>query len=193
MTELSGGDTALSATALILIGLGTVGFVPVVVALLLAGAVSVDQLAIVTELAFAVVLPMLVAIGLRWRWPTRIGQYDEYYSSVSALMVILIIGIVTAANAALIRTAGSTLLVVGFGALALNGHGYTAGWIAGRRFSRGERIATTLSVGMRDFAVAAALLVAAGFPAAATLPAILFGIIEMSSSAGLARIFSDDS
>lgn len=193
MTELSGGDTALSATALIVIGLGTVGFVPAVVALLLAGAVSVNQLAIVTELAFAVVLPMLVAIGLRWRWPTRIGQYDEYYSSVSALMVILIIGIVTAANAALIRTAGPTLLVVGLGALALNGYGYTAGWIAGRRFSRGERIATTLSVGMRDFAVAAALLVAAGFPAAATLPAILFGIIEMSSSAGLARVFSDDS
>jgi BASS family bile acid:Na+ symporter len=135
---------------------------------------------------------MLVAIGVRWRWPTRISQYEEHYPSVSALMVILVIGIVTAANAAVIRSAGSTLIAVGVGTVALNGYGYTAGWLAGRQFSRSERIATTLSVGMRDFAVAAALLVAAGFPTAATLPAILFGIIEMTSSAGLARVFSDD-
>ena len=192
MTELSGGDTALAATALVLIGLGTVGFIPAVVALLLAGTVSVDQWAIVTELALAVVVPMLVGIGVRWRWPTWISQYEEYYPSVSALMVILIIGIVTAANASLIRSVGPTL-IVGVGALVLNGYGYIAGWLAGRRFPREERIATTLSVGMRDFAVAAALLVAAGFPTAATLPAILFGIMEMASSAGLARLFSDNS
>ena len=192
MTELSGGDTALAATALVVIGLGTVGYIPVVVALLLAGTVRVNQWAIITELVFAVVLPMLVAIGARWRWPTRISQYEEYYPSVSALMVILIIGIVTAANAAVIRSAGPTLIVVGVGAVALNGYGYTAGWLAGWQFSRSKRIATTLSVGMRDFAVAAALLVAAGFPTTATLPAILFGIIEMTSSAGLARVFSDD-
>lgn len=109
MTQLSGGDTALSATALVLIGLGTVGHIPVVVTLLLAGTVTVDQWAIVTELVFAVVLPMLVAIGVRRRWPTRISQYEEYYPSVLALMVILIIGIVTAANAAMIRSAGPTL------------------------------------------------------------------------------------
>jgi BASS family bile acid:Na+ symporter len=193
MAELSGGDIALAATALVLIGLGTVGFIPAVVALLLAGAVSVDQLAIITELTFAVVLPMVVAIGIRWYWPSRISQYEEYYPSVSALMVILIIGIVTAANASLIRSAGPTLVVVGLGALALNGYGYTVGWLAGWWFPRKERIAATLSIGMRDFAVAAALLVAAGFPTAATLPAILFGIIEMASSAGLARIFSVDS
>lgn len=193
MTKLSDGDTALSATALVMIGLGTVGFIPPAVAVLLAGTVRVDQWAIVTELAFAVVLPMVIAIGIRWRWPTRVSHYEEWYPSVSALMVILIIGIVTAANASLIRTAGPVLFVVGLGAVALNGYGYAAGWLVGRRFPREERIAATLSVGMRDFAVAAALLVAAGFPAAATLPAILFGIVEMTSSAGLARIFSGGS
>lgn len=193
MTKLAGGDTALAATALVSVGIGTVGFVPVVVAVLLADTVAVDRLAIVTELALAVVVPMVVAIATRWRWPIRVSRYEEYYPSVSALMVVLIIGIVTAANASLIMDAGSTLLVVGLGAVALNGYGYAAGWLAGRRFRRDERIAATLSVGMRDFAVAAALLVAAGFPTAATLPAILFGIVEMVSSAGLARFFSADS
>lgn len=142
------------------------------------------------ELTSAVVLPMVIAIGIRWRWPIRVSHYKEWYPSVSALMVILIIGIVTAANASLIRTTDPVLFVVGVGAVALNGYGYAAGWLVSRRFPREERIATTLSVGMRDFAIAAALLVAAGFPSVATLPASSFGIVEMTSSAGLARIFS---
>lgn len=54
---------------------------------------------------------------------------------------------------------------------------------------RGTRVATTLSVGMRDFAVAAALVVTADFPTVASLPAVLFGVVEMASSAGLAQVF----
>ena len=103
-------------------------------------------------------------------------------------MVILVIGIVTAANASLIRNGGG-VLAVAVGALVLNGGGYAAGWLVGRWFTREERIAAVLSVGMRDFAVAVALLVGAGFPAAATLPAVVFGIVEMTTSAGLARWF----
>lgn len=47
-----------------------------------------------------------------------------------------------------------------------------------------------MSIGMRDFAVAAGLLVGAGFPTAATLLAIIFGMVEMTTSAGLAKWFS---
>lgn len=46
---------------------------------------------------------------------------------------------------------------------------------------------------MRDFAVAAALLVGAGFPTAATLPTVVFVIVEMNTSAGLAKWFSQSS
>lgn len=42
---------------------------------------------------------------------------------------------------------------------------------------------------MRKFAVAAALDVAAGLPAAGSLPAVLFGVVEMLSSAGLVWMF----
>ena len=49
-----------------------------------------------------------------------------------------------------------------------------------------------LSVGTRDFAVAAALIVAAGLPAVASLPAVAFGVVEMVTSAGLARYFARD-
>jgi BASS family bile acid:Na+ symporter len=133
-------------------------------------------------------------------------------------MVILIVGGVTAANAELIRASADSRCRVGAGALALNLAGYALGWSAtGLGWSvtrvrgaltrlggsatklgdsateavpRPARIAGTLSVGMRDFAVAAALVTAAGFPTSASLPAVLFGIVEMATSAFLARRFA---
>ena len=189
MTELSGGDTALSTVVLLVVGFGTLVLVPGFATLLLDASITIDPVLIVQQLLLAVVLPMSLAIAARSRWPDRIGAYDELYPSIAGLMVILIIGIVTAANASLVRESGTVLFLVGVGALVLNSGGYIAGWLVSRNFTRGERIAATLSVGMRDFAVAAALLVGAGFPTSATLPAVIFGIVEMTTSAGLAKWF----
>ena len=189
MTELADGDTALSTTALIVIGVGSVGFIPAVVALLVGG-VDVPTLPIVEQLIVAVVAPMLVAVGARAVQPDRVGTYDAYYPTVSAIMVVLIIGGVTAANATVIRSNLSLLAGVGVGVVVLNGLGYGLGFLLGRRGSRSTRIASVLSIGMRDFAVAAALVIAAGLPTIASLPAVAFGVVEMATSAGLARWFS---
>lgn len=189
MTELADGDTALSTTALIVIGVGSVGFIPAVVALLVGG-VDVPTLPIVEQLIVAVVAPMLVAVGARAVQPDRVGTYDGYYPAVSATMVVLIIGGVTAANATVIRSNLSLLAGVGVGVVVLNGLGYGLGFLLGRRGSRSTRIASVLAIGMRDFAVAAALVIAAGLPTIASLPAVAFGIVEMTTSAGLVRWFS---
>ncbi|WP_254533952.1 hypothetical protein [Natrinema gelatinilyticum] len=74
------------------------------------------------------------------------------------------------------------------GTIVLNCSGYVAGWLVSWNFTRGKRLAATLSIGMRDFAVATAL-VGAGFPTAATLPAVIFEIVEMTTSAGLEKWF----
>ncbi|WP_254538726.1 bile acid:sodium symporter family protein [Halomarina litorea] len=189
MTELAGGETALSTTALVVIGVGSIGFIPVVVSVLLGGDVDVPTLPIVEQLVVAVVGPMLVAVGARAWQPDRVSRYDEYYPAVSAVMVVLIIGGVTAANAGVIRSSQTLLLTVGIGAVLLNGLGYGVGFLVGSRWTRPTRIASVLSVGMRDFAVAAALLIAAGLPPVTSLPAVAFGVIEMISSAALARWF----
>ena len=189
MTELGGGDTALSTVTLVAVGLGTLVFVPGVVTVFLGESVAVEPVLIVEQLVLAVVGPMALAVAVRSRWPDRVGRYDGLYPSVSGLMVILVIGIVAATNAPLVRDGGEALLPVVAGAVVLNCSGYVAGWLVSWNFTRGERIAATLSVGTRDFAVAAALLVGAGFPTAATLPAVVFGIVEMTTSAGLARWF----
>lgn len=72
-------------------------------------------------------------------------------------------------------------------ALLLNLVGYAGGWVATKPLTRAERIAGLFSVGMRDFAVAVGLLVSAGVPAAAALPAVVFGVVEMATSAALVR------
>jgi BASS family bile acid:Na+ symporter len=64
MTDLAGGDTALSTTALVLIGVGSVRFIPLVVTLL-DGGIDVPTIPIVEQLVVAVVVPMLVAVGVR--------------------------------------------------------------------------------------------------------------------------------
>jgi BASS family bile acid:Na+ symporter len=132
---------------------------------------------------------MVIAVGTRTASPEFVSRYDDLYPSISALMVIAIIGGVTAANVAVVRSDFGLLVPVGLGVLALNAAGYLLGWVGGLREERPDRIALVLSVGTRDFAVAAALIVASGLPAVASLPAVVFGIVEMVTSAGLARYF----
>lgn len=189
MTELAGGDTALASIVLVVIGVGSTAFLPLVVTVLLGGRIPVDSLAIVEQLLVAVVFPMLLAVWLRTRYGEPIASREEYYSTVSALMVIVIIGGVTAENAAIITSNLELVAFVGVGVVALNLTGYLLGWVVSLASERDARIAVSLSVGMRDFAVAAALVVAAGFPPMASLPAVLFGIVEMVSSAALVRWF----
>lgn len=189
MTELAGGETALSTTALVLIGIGSVVFVPAVVTLLVGG-LAVPTMPIVEQLVVAVVAPMVTAVTARARYPDRVGRYDAYYPAISAVMVILIIGGVTAANAGVVRSNVLRLAGIGVGVIALNLLGYGVGFLVGRGAPRAMRIASILSVGMRDFAVAAALVIAAGLPTIASLPAVAFGVVEMITSAGLVKLFA---
>lgn len=121
----------------------------------------------------------------------RIGEVQEllisHYPAISATMVILIIGGVTAANAATIRS--NVPLLAGVGVVVLNALGYGVGFVMSRGRPQSTRIASVLSIGMRDFAVAAALVIAAGLPTIASLPAVAFGVVEMATSAGLAKWF----
>lgn len=104
-------------------------------------------------------------------------------------MVVLIIGGVTAANAGIIRLNLSLLVGVVAGAVVLNGLGYGVGLLLGSRGPRSTRIVSTLSVGIRDFAIVAALVLAEGLSTIASLPAVAFGVVEMVTSAGLAKWF----
>ena len=187
MTELAGGDTALAMVVLVVAGVGATALVPIALAVLVADGVAVDATRIVEGLELAVVAPMLAAIAVRHAFEDRVAERESAYSSISAVAVVVIIAGVAAANADLLRADPARTATVAVGALALNLAGYALGFLASTGGTRPTRIATTLSVGMRDFAVAAALVVAAGFPTLASLPAITFGVVEMTTSALLAN------
>lgn len=188
MTELAGGDTALSLAVLVAAGVGSLALVPT--ALLAAGTVAVAPVAVARELALAVVLPMTLALLVRVRWDAPVARYEEYYTTVSALAVVVLVAGVTAANAPLVRAHLALLLPVAAGALALNLAGYALGWLVATPLDADARTAVTLSLGTRDFAVAAAVVLAAGLPHAASLPAAVFGVLEMTTSAALARLIT---
>jgi BASS family bile acid:Na+ symporter len=190
MTELADGDTALATTTLVVVGVGSLAFVPAVVGLLTDGT-AVPTTPIVEQLLVAVVAPMLAAVAARALRPHAVSRYDEYYPAISAAMVVVIIGGVTAANAATIRSNTALLAGVAAGAVILNVAGYALGYLLTSRAPKPTRTASVLSVGMRDFAVAAALVVAAGLPTVASLPAVAFGVVEMTTSAGLANYLQD--
>lgn len=190
MTQLARGDVALATGVLVVTGLLSVVLVPGWMVLLVGQSVPFDPLSVLRPLALAVVLPVTLAVAARARWPDAVARGDRHYPAVSALMVVVVMALVVAANAGTVRAAGGGLLpVAAVVAVALNGAGYGLGWAGGRAagLDRGEGRASTLCVGMRDFAVAAGVVVAAGLPAAAAVPAVVFGVVEMASAAGLAR------
>ena len=128
MTELADGDTALAGVALVAIGAISLAFIPGVTGLLLGDTVPIDTGRIVTSLLFAVVIPMTLAITVRERWPTPVSRHEGVYGAISAGMVVLIIGGVTAANADLFRADLTRLLPIAAGAVLLNVAGYGLGW-----------------------------------------------------------------
>ena len=190
MTTLADGDVALSSLSLVTISMVSVVYTPASVTILLGNAVHVNVWRLVSELLIAVVFPMAVAILARTRYERVVAHYDDYYPSVSSVMVILIIGGVAAENAAQLRDISDFLVLVGIGVISLNLLSYGLGWAATHLTdaSPEERLDGVFAVGMRDFAVAAAFVVAAGFPTTAALPAVCFGIVEMTTSAAIARL-----
>lgn len=178
MTRLAGGATALAVTVLLVAGAASLATVPAYGSWL-GGGLRLDLSPLLSTLAVAVVLPMAVAVAVRHRWPRAIGRGDHVYPAVSALAVIAVMAIVAAGSRDAVTTDTGRLALVAAGVFLLHAVGYAAGWAVCLDRPRTDRIAAAFSVGMRDFAVAAALVTAAGLPPQTALPAVLFGFLEM--------------
>ena len=77
-----------------------------------------------------------MAVGLRAWQPDRVSEYDTYYPAVSTTVIVLIIGGVTAANAAVIRPNQSLLAGVAVGIVVLNGLRYVIDFLVSHREDR---------------------------------------------------------
>ena len=145
-------------------------------------AVSVAPLA--TSLALGVVFPMGLAVLARTLWREPVARRDGDWPVVSALMLVLVMYLVASgARGALLAAPGDAgrAVAVGLPVLAAGG---AVGWWSGRGGATGR--AALFSLGVRDFAVAAALAVAAGLPEEAVVAPLALGLVELVVAAWVA-------
>lgn len=176
LTRVARGDVPLSLATLLL-GSGIAVVVAPSAVAVLGGTAAVGPL--VRSLLAAVVIPMAFGTWVRSMAETRLRRHDDTLAAVSAGMLAVVMLLVAAqaqqhlfADPAL---AGFALAVGGplIAVAALGGH--AMGALEGGAEAR----AGALSLGIRDFAVAAALIVAADLPREGAVAALALGIAEL--------------
>jgi hypothetical protein len=138
-----------------------------------------------------VLVPTVVGVGLRTRFPDQVARFDPVYSAGGSLVYLALLLAVLGPNAATIRGYGWYALVIAAAALTLNLIGYTVGSTA-RWFTDDprERIAYLFTVSKKEFSIAAAFVAASGLPAEIAVPAVFFAVIQMITSPVAARLLA---
>lgn len=149
---------------------------------------QVPVLALMAELAVTLVVPTLVGVSLRTRWPTRLAAVEPLLSATASVAYLLLVLAVVGPNAqAIIDRPGLTALAAGV-ALALNGFGYLIGWAAHPLLADpGDRTALLFTTSKKEFTIAAVVVFASGLPAEVALPAVVFAVVQMLTSPLVAK------
>jgi bile acid:Na+ symporter, BASS family len=112
-------------------------------------------------------------------------------SATASLAYLLLVVAVVGPNADAILGAPGTMLLVVAGALALNVVGYGIGAAAGRFLDdRGDRSALLFTVSKKEFTIAAFLVFTTGLPDEVALPAVVYAVVQMTTSPLVARMLA---
>jgi bile acid:Na+ symporter, BASS family len=147
--------------------------------------------AVILELVLVVLVPTIVGVFLRTRFPKRVGRYDNLYPSLGSVLYLLLLMAVIGPNAATILGYGWYAVVIALAALVLNLIGYAVGSVA-RVFTsdRGELIAYLFTTSKKEFSIAAAFVVSSGLPTEIAVPAAFFAVIQMITSPIAAKMLA---
>jgi len=186
---LARGNVALAAV-LNAINTALSPFVVPALFLLLTGIeLEVPLGSVIAQLVATVLLPTLVGVGLRTRFPVAVRRFDPLYSAGGSIVYLALLLAVLGPNAASILAYGWYALVVAAAALTLNLIGYAFGATA-RWFvpDPKDRIAYLFTVSKKEFSIAAAFVAASGLPPEIAIPAAFFAVVQMLTSPLAARI-----
>ena len=165
--------------------------VPVLFLSLTGVELDVPVVALVAELALTVLVPTLVGVGLRTRFPRRVEPLEPVLSAGSSLSYLLLLLAVVGPNAEAILSAPGQMLLVTAAALALNGLGYAFALLAGPLLpAREDRVAMLFTVSKKEFSIAAFVVATSGLPTEVALPAAVYAVVQMITSplvAGVVR------
>jgi bile acid:Na+ symporter, BASS family len=198
--------TDVSSPLLVLIARGNVALAtvfnavntalaPVVVPALFLSLAGVELdapvLPLIAELAVTVLVPTVVGVTIRtWR-PRPIETVEPALSATASVAYLLLVVAVVGPNADAILGAPGTMLLVVAGALALNLVGYSIGAAASPLLAdRGDRSALLFTVSKKEFSIAAFLVFASGLPDEVALPAVVYAVVQMTTSPVVARMLA---
>ncbi|MFZ5712731.1 MAG: bile acid:sodium symporter family protein [Bradyrhizobium sp.] len=150
--------------------------------------------AIILELVLIVVVPTVIGVYLRTRYPNAVGRHDGLYPSIGSIFYLLLLLAVIGPNAETIIGYGWYAAVIALAALTLNLIGYAVGSIS-KVFvaDRQELIAYLFTVSKKEFSIAAAFVVASGLPSEIAVPAAFFAVIQMITSPIAAKLLASGS
>lgn len=144
---------------------------------------------LVGELALTVLVPTIVGVALRTRWPDRIEPVEPLLSATGACSYLALLLAVVGANAAEVLADPSVTLGLAGVLLALNAGGYLLAGLASPLLrSRPARAAMLFTVSKKEFSIAALVVFSAGLPSEVALPAVVYAVVQMVTSPAVARL-----
>lgn len=165
--------------------------VPLLFLLLTGMELQVPIVEVVSELMLIVVLPTVLGVYLRTRYPQAVARFDAVYPAAGSVLYLLLLLAVVGPNAGAILGYGWFAWVIALAALALNLAGYAIGSVA-RLFvaDRKELIAYLFTTSKKEFSIAAAFVAASGLPSEMAVPAAFFAVIQMLTSPMAAKLLA---
>ena len=154
LAELAKGNLAFAVGAMVLLMVGTIGYLPIVLPLLLPG-VTVDPWQIARSLLLLMLLPLVIGLALKAYYGDLAIRVKPGLDWLSNISLILLVCLITAANIdKVLQVFGTRGILAGILFIAL---GLGTGWLLGGR-DTGTKSVMALGTGQRN--IAAALVVA---------------------------------
>jgi len=189
ITYLARGDLALSVGMTGVSTLLAPLLTPLLTWLLAGKSVDVHVSSMVLSILWVVIVPIVVGLVVKWRWPLFTRRVTDYLPAFSSVAVAFIVAIIIAANAAKLLAGGLTIILV---VMLHNVSGLALGHLVGRvlRLAEPKRRAISIEVGMQNSGLASSLatLHFAAYPLA-TVPGAIFSVWHNLSGAAIAWMY----
>jgi BASS family bile acid:Na+ symporter len=187
ITYLAGGDVALSITMTACSTAAGVVLTPLLAQILLAQTVEVPAWEMFKSILLMVALPVSLGLVINRVFRKHIHFIETVSPIISAIGIVLVIGIVVSLNSSNLQSCG---LLVLSAVVLHNFLGMLSGYLLAKlcRCSSKTAITIAIEVGMQNSGLAAALA-KTFFGAAATLPGAIFSVWHNISGALLAALY----
>jgi BASS family bile acid:Na+ symporter len=190
MTYLAKANVALAVTVTLVTTMLAFVMTPIWCKALAGAYTPVDIWGLSRTTLQVIVVPILVGVYCRWRFPRTADVLSEYGPSVSVIALVMIAGGIAAQGAETIRQNAGKLLIA---SILLHVTGFTVGYVFARLLRLPEQIARTISieVGMQNGGLAM-VLAKRNFPLEplAAVPAVFCSVVQTVLGSILAGFWS---